>query len=86
MNTYPPVWPCGTVKSQGNAFSWERPSDKEAYQKLLHRRQIGMNSYYRRKERDLNTVKEQMKRAATRVNRNVDLGSHGGTANALKGR
>lgn len=77
MSVTAQTWECGTPKSQGNAFSWVRPFTKEDAD-LERKRAIDRASYHRRKE--------IAKRAATRVNKCVDLGAHGGTANSIKGR
>lgn len=89
-------WPDGTLMSQDNAFSWQTPETLAKRDAEERERAYWRETYQRRKEREIKRVaaekaafraqREAMKKAATRVNKSVDLGSHGGVANALKGR
>jgi len=83
---YANTWQDGTPKSSGNAFSWFTPIDKAAQEKLERERALGRARYRKYKERDQAIVREQLKQKATRVNKTVNLGAHGGIANALKNR
>jgi hypothetical protein len=72
------IWQDGTPRSQNNVFTWQSPerlAQKEAEER---ERAHWRANYQKRKERAI--------AAATRVNKSVDLGAHGGIANALKNK
>jgi hypothetical protein len=77
-NTYPQTWEDGSVRSTGNSFDWQDPNARAVKEAQERERAFWKANYAKRKERAI--------AAATRVNKSVDLGAHGGIANALKNK